>query len=237
MIFNKIICTMLCTLLCFSCFNCHAFAEDVDSRSKYDYIELLETFNNKYSTSFCFDFDDHSIFESDETLSFYSKMSDEEFEQYFLDVKTNYENWLNTSCIYNENAVVLPIGAVDASCEYNINNVKSPNVPQSQNLYYTYSYNTNSVIMNSTVNFSSGWGIYLSIDSVGGHVQQFPAYLPTSTSAFSSSIYSNYGYSIAICDFYCRTYASPGVYVSGTDLTIRGTFTAGAGDIYSFSYI
>ena len=235
---KKIISLMLSTIMC-----CVTFTFNVssDEYSELDTInsctEKLDRFNEKYGTMFALDEN------NDETLSFYSQMTDEEFEEYFLDVKRNYEDWLEANNDIENNRVM----------EKNFNNISnevkadqnenetyriSPTVTETQRCYYTASYNQNSLNIEASVNYSAGWGQYINVDNYSSTFYEYPAYIANSC---MPSIVSYSGYCVARCVFTSKLYVSKGIYITnasgGSQHYLTCDFVAGGGDVYMYASI
>lgn len=237
---RKFIGILLSTLLCCSTLNWKISSVEYSvSDTVKIYQEKLERFNEKYQTSFCFDTENKNDEELSKMIAPYVKMSDEEFEEFFINIKNNYESWLSN--LNKENESHKESNFEQPYDSKLLNNspdpTRYPNVPQTQSLYYSASYNENRLIMYSTANFSSGWGIYISIDGVDSYIDEYPAYVVLNNSSYSSWIHPYNGYCTVTCNFSCVVWVWQNVYVTDSDCVIQTNFLAGGGDVYSYTTI
>lgn len=235
------------------------------------YERKFELLNEKYGTDFQIATFDMTEAELNDLLMSYLNMTDEEFEEYFLDMKEKCEYFLQEQSenhvIYSErdsyssyniaSDVTLGINDTTYNVEedamkgfvtaysqdinnknYNVEEINMENIvtPYSTNVtevqhYYYNSSNNNNLYITSTVNYSAGWGQYISVNSYSSHVDSYPAY-KVRPSGFTYTINSYYQKCDAVCSFPCYLYVSDGV-TSGSLQNIGVTFSAGWGDIYA----
>ncbi|MBQ3160615.1 MAG: hypothetical protein IJC04_00655 [Oscillospiraceae bacterium] len=229
---QKFVSILLSVIMCCSVFSFNVSSEECSDTIEI-YIQKLERFNEKYKTSFELDIYNKSVSDLDEIIVFYSQMTDDEFEEYFLDLKQQYEIWLDANKSIemvtdnNENYMLYTIKSNNSSRS-------SPTVTETQRLYYNASTNSNSLNIISSVNYSGGWGAYVSVDRFSSTTYQYPAYI---ANACDATIKSYSGYCTAECTFSCRVYINETAYVTNSDCDIICTFTAGGGDIYAFTSV
>lgn len=210
--------------------------------------EKMARFNEKYGTMFALDEN------NDEAMSFYSQMSENEFEEYFLDVKNNYENWAaanenDVSCDESEmtrnnqypytfelEPAVPNIILGGESSEYR----RSPTVSEKQRYIYNASSNENSLNITADVNYSGGWGVYVDAEHMtyDSYIYEYPAYIADRCDV---SVSSKYGACEASALFRCKLYVAEGSYLlnlsGGYEHYKSCVFTAGKGDIREYSTI
>lgn len=107
----------------------------------------------------------------------------------------------------------------------------SPNVLESQ-FYFYQKASPNALGISAYVNYSPGWGQYISVYEVGSinSDDYFPQYVLDKNTRFEYEINNYYQSSQMECHFPCYYYVSKGV-TSGMLMYVNVTFTAGKGNI------
>lgn len=186
-------------------------------------------------------------------------MSEKEFEEYFLDVKTNYETWA-TANITDDNCGydILKDYMTASSDQYTytfelkpaVPNIiygdecskyrRSPTINEKQCYVYNASSNENSLNILADVNYSGGWGVYVDAEHIryNTDVYEYPAYIADRCDV---SVSSKYGACEANAFFTCKLYITNGAYLlnlnGGYEHYKSCTFTAGKGDIREYTKV
>ena len=225
------------------------------------YQHKLELLNEKYGTDFHIATFSMTETEINDLMAEYLNMTDEEFEEYFLDLKEKSERFLKEEQSKNhvmysginsyssldellrtdaEVNFCYAEAAEDKNTSYNtensaVENVQtpsaSPDIEEMQNYFYDSNYNN--FWIDAYVNYSAGWGQYTSILAGGTAVVKYPAYKVDESKKIDYDVRSSYKKCDVICTYPCYYYISENM-VSGSLQYKKITFTAGKGDIYAF---
>lgn len=246
---RKVISVMLsCSIMMLGSVNVSS-EENITSDSINIYVQKFELLNEKYGTSFVIAIPDMTESEINDLLEFYSGMTDEEFEEYFLGLKKERDAFMQKQSeihgvisikekLLSDNG--LPVQESHVSCSREISSrdnilpekdeitsYNSPTITETQHYYYNVS-NNNNLYITSSVNYSAGWGQYVSVNNFHSEIYQYPGYMVQPGGTYSIDSYN--GKCDAKCHFPCYLYYAG--YVHDSNLTyIDVTFTAGGGDI------
>lgn len=220
------------------------------------YEHKFELLNEKYGTDLHIAAPVMTEAELNDLLTRYASMTDEEFEEYFLDNKEKSEYYLQAQSEnhvvyydYGKNICSLDDilregGKVTFSKNFQykdtgygaeesiMDNVAvpySPTIEETQ--FYFYDVNNNSLWLMANVNYTQGWGQYISLVAGGSAVVKYPAYVVDNSTPIGCEIKSYYQKCDAVCDFPCYYSTSEGVLVGSLQHKYV-TFTAGWGNIY-----
>ncbi len=246
---RKVLSVMLsCSIMVLGSVNVSS-EENVTSDSINIYVQKFELLNEKYGTNFVIAIPDMTESEINDLFEFYSEMTDEEFEEYFLGLKKERDAFMQMQSeihgvisskekLSRDNKLPVKEGQVSCSREISsrdnklpekdeITSLNSPTITETQYYYYNPS-NDNNLSITASVNYSAGWGQYVSVDKFNYEVYHFPAYVIQPGGTYSINSY--YGKCDAVCNIPCYLYYAE--YVHDNTLTnINVTFTAGGGDI------
>lgn len=216
-------------VMCCSIMTYDVSSEEYSTLSSLDYYQKkLELFNEKHKTSLYIDVNNKSEAELNNMLIFYSAMTSEEFEEYFLGLQNLYETWfksngdteITVTCEELNNGVINPNDITRSS----------PTVSELQYCFYNVSSNLNSFYIIGSVNYSGGWGVYSNITNAGYFIDKYPAYI---ADHWVAKLHNSYGKSTADVLYTCKVYLTTDIYVDSTR-NIPITYTAGGGDIYQY---
>lgn len=253
MAIRKTLCAVLSCVVLTLCSSGVSSEEDVVSGTLDFYMHKIELLNEKYGTDLNLATFSMTESEISDLMLYYSEMTDEEFEEYFYDIvkiAKAYPAPISESYLLHDelDANNLPRQSknaksiddtypVEQTQPINSAVVYSPSVSETQHYYYNNS-NENNLNIISTVNYSSGWGQYVTVDFYSSHVDEYPAYklVPKEIIPFSYKINSYYNESTADCSFPCYWYIT-GQFTQGGVSYQNVTFTAGKGDIFTSEWI
>lgn len=204
----SLICALICTLFTVST------TVNAKEDSLAPYRTVLEELNVQLGTDYTFPTAEQMENNGEcyvDLVEFYNKMSIDEFKDYVITAYDNEksDNMTEVSDITEDESEI------------------SPQAYTKKQKYYYDTTGKNYLFINSTVYTADGKERYSSVDSYGHTEKAYPYYSPSSMSSSKSADFTK-----VTCTFSCVKYIAKNL-INATNYTVKVTFKASGGDVYT----